>query len=123
MKQIFSYETKSASGRLFLDMQESGELFGEDPEEEDSYEYDEPEDEDEDYASGITLPAKVEDMFRIKSAIDPVLEKYGFESFADVTGIHIPRAKMMGPILVGEINAALDRVYANQPKTPNDDSV
>jgi len=104
-------------------MQESGELFGEDPEEEDSYEYDEPEDEDEDYASGITLPAKVEDMFRVKSAIDPVLEKYGFESFADATGIHIPRAKMMGPILVEEINATLDRVYANQSKTPNDDSV
>lgn len=111
MKQIFSYETKSASGQRFLEMQENGELFGEEPDEitepdyEDVYENED----EEDYESSMSIPVKVADIYGVKSMIDPILEKYGFDSFADDKGIHIPRAGMMGPILVGEIKATVEQ--------------
>lgn len=115
MKQIFSYETKSASGQRFLEMQENGELFGEEPDEitepdyEDVYENED----EEDYESSMSIPVKVADIYGVKSTIDPILEKYGFDSFADDKGIHIPRAGMMGPILVGEIKAAVEQFGLN----------
>ena len=115
MKQVFSYETKSASGQRYLEEMN----YYEDGEEGEAYEISEdeleenmPPEGEEDYEEEMTIPVRMKDAFMAKSIIDPILERYGFESYADEKGIHIPHAKMMGPILVGELEEAVNQIHS-----------
>jgi hypothetical protein len=58
---------------------------------------------DETLLDEIVIQAELSEMFGLKTEIDPILEKYGFESLASEKGVILVDAKSMGPVLIDEL--------------------
>ena len=58
---------------------------------------------DETLSEEIIIEAKLSEIFHLKTEVDQILEKYGFESSASEKGVILVDAKSMGPLLVDEL--------------------
>ena len=51
----------------------------------------------------IVIQSELSEIFYLKTEVDQILEKYGFESSANEKGVVLVDAKSMGPLLVDEL--------------------
>ena len=58
---------------------------------------------DETLSEEIIIEAKLSEIFHLKTEVDQILEKYGFESSASEKGVVLVDAKSMGPLLIDEL--------------------
>jgi|LakMenE01Jun11ns_1017448.scaffolds.fasta_scaffold9872385_2 hypothetical protein len=58
---------------------------------------------DETLAEEITIETELSEIFYLKTEVDQVLKRYGFESLANEKGVVLVDAKSMGPLLIDEL--------------------
>lgn len=78
---------------------------------------------DETLAEEITIETELSEIFYLKTEVDQVLKKYGFESLANEKGVVLVDAKSMGPLLIDELVKRLSELSGlSQKRLFNEES-
>jgi len=71
----------------------------------------------------IVIQSELSEIFSLKTEVDQILEKYGFESSANEKGVVLVDAKSMGPLLVDELVNKLNELsYLNEKRLFSEES-
>lgn len=58
---------------------------------------------DNTFQEEIVIQSELSEIFHLKTEVDQILKKYGFESLANENGVVLVDAKSMGPVLIDEL--------------------
>jgi len=64
----------------------------------------------------IVIQSELSEIFHLKTEVDQILKKYGFESLANEKGVVLIDAKSMGPLLVDELVGKLQELSSVMKK-------